>query len=131
MRLRVDAQVAEFLALDNGSGASSGEESAPGFGLLGIRERIALLGGTSSIGPEPGEGWRVEVTLPLGRNAPESGAKLATQERWSMDMPLQPSDDAPMRVLMVDDQTLLRQSFQRLLELSDITCRSSARRRMA
>jgi DNA-binding NarL/FixJ family response regulator len=34
-------------------------------------------------------------------------------------MPLQPSDDAPVRVLLVDDQTLLRQGFQRLLDLSD------------
>jgi DNA-binding NarL/FixJ family response regulator len=34
-------------------------------------------------------------------------------------MPLQPSDDAAVRVLLVDDQTLLRQGFQRLLELSD------------
>jgi DNA-binding NarL/FixJ family response regulator len=34
-------------------------------------------------------------------------------------MPLQPSDDASVRVLLVDDQTLLRQGFQRLLELGD------------
>jgi DNA-binding NarL/FixJ family response regulator len=34
-------------------------------------------------------------------------------------MPLQPSDDAAVHVLLVDDQTLLRQGFQRLLELSD------------
>lgn len=34
-------------------------------------------------------------------------------------MPLQPSDDMPVRVLLVDDQTLLRQGFQRLLELGD------------
>jgi DNA-binding NarL/FixJ family response regulator len=34
-------------------------------------------------------------------------------------MPLLPSDDAPVRVLLVDDQTLLRQGFQRLLELGD------------
>jgi DNA-binding NarL/FixJ family response regulator len=33
-------------------------------------------------------------------------------------MPLPPSDDA-VRVLLVDDQTLLRQGFQRLLELGD------------
>jgi len=36
-----------------------------------------------------------------------------------MDMSLQSPDDAPVRVLLVDDQTLLRQGFQRLLELSD------------
>ena len=34
-------------------------------------------------------------------------------------MPLQSSNDAAVRVLLVDDQTLLRQGFQRLLELSD------------
>jgi DNA-binding NarL/FixJ family response regulator len=34
-------------------------------------------------------------------------------------MPLPPSDDADVRVLLVDDQTLLRQGFQRLLELGD------------
>jgi hypothetical protein len=36
---------------------------------LGIRERVALLGGTSSMGPEPGKGWRVQVTLPIQQNA--------------------------------------------------------------
>src|SRR5690242_21205669 len=41
-----------------------------------------------------------------------------SQEQWSVGMPLQPSDDA-VRVLLVDDQTLLRQGFQRLLELGD------------
>jgi signal transduction histidine kinase len=75
LRLRMDGQRAEFLALDNGRGASSEAEPAPGFGLLGMRERVALLGGTSSIGPEPGKGWRVQVTLPLQRNAPASVAK--------------------------------------------------------
>jgi DNA-binding NarL/FixJ family response regulator len=34
-------------------------------------------------------------------------------------MPLQSPDDAPVRVLLVDDQTLLRQGFQRLLELGE------------
>jgi signal transduction histidine kinase len=75
LRLRVDDHKAEFLALDNGSGASSGDENAPGFGLLGIRERVALLGGISSMGPEPGKGWRVQVTLPLQRHALEGEAK--------------------------------------------------------
>lgn len=86
LRLRVDESKAEFLALDDGRGASSDSENAPGFGLLGIRERVALLGGTSSIGPEPGKGWRVQVTLPIQRNAPdpESEAKIGdagTMER--------------------------------------------------
>jgi hypothetical protein len=51
---------------------------------LGIRERIALLGGTSSIGPEPGKGWRVQVTLPIQQHAAGSRAKIGdvgTMER--------------------------------------------------
>ncbi len=45
--------------------------------------------------------------------------RLATRERWSVGMPLHLPDDSPVRVLLVDDQTLLRQGFQRLLELGD------------
>ncbi len=68
IRLRVDETAAELTVLDNGAGAAAvgtnGHE--PGFGLLGMRERIALLGGTAEARPEPGRGgWRVEVRLPL------------------------------------------------------------------
>jgi signal transduction histidine kinase len=84
LRLRVDDRKVEFLALDDGRGAATGAENAPGFGLLGIRERIALLGGTSTVGPEPGKGWRVQVTLPIKQNAREGDAKTSdsgTMER--------------------------------------------------
>jgi len=84
LRLRVDDCTVEFVALDDGRGASSGTQNEPGFGLLGIRERVALLGGTSSMGPEPGKGWRVQVTLPIQQGAPVSDAKTGdagTMER--------------------------------------------------
>ncbi|WP_433360724.1 sensor histidine kinase [Actinoplanes sp. CA-142083] len=35
-----------------------------GFGLAGMRERAALLGGVCSAGPIPGRGWSVTATLP-------------------------------------------------------------------
>jgi signal transduction histidine kinase len=38
--------------------------SAEGFGLAGMRERVAVLGGMISIGPRRGRGWLVDVTLP-------------------------------------------------------------------
>lgn len=66
LRLRVDDECAELTVLDNGAGAASGEDGhEPGFGLLGMRERIALLGGTASARPEPGRGWRVDVRVPV------------------------------------------------------------------
>jgi signal transduction histidine kinase len=56
----------ELTVLDNGQGATSeNAERAPGFGLRGMRERVALLDGTVRAGPEPGHGWRVEVVIPL------------------------------------------------------------------
>ena len=66
VRLRVNGGQAELTVLDNGRGAADGAEESPsGFGLQGIRERIALVGGRVTAGPEPGGGWRVEATLPV------------------------------------------------------------------
>ncbi len=87
VRLRVDAAQAELAVLDNGLGAQSTSDGhEPGFGLLGMRERIALLGGTASSKPEPGRGWRVEVHVPLagagiqnGASATRSGAHDASR----------------------------------------------------
>lgn len=56
----------ELTVLDNGQGGiSEDEERARGFGLRGMRERVALLGGTVRAGPEPEHGWRVAVLIPL------------------------------------------------------------------
>ena len=39
--------------------------SAPGFGLIGMTERAAAIGGTVDHGPLPGGGFRVHAVLPL------------------------------------------------------------------
>jgi signal transduction histidine kinase len=71
VRVRVDDAAAELTVLDNGQGASSRADGhAPGYGLLGMTERIALLGGTARASAEPGRGWRVEVRVPLGESVP-------------------------------------------------------------
>jgi signal transduction histidine kinase len=85
LRLRVNADVAEFLALDDGRGASAEAEQAPGFGLLGMRERIALLGGTSAMGPQPGKGWRVQIRVPLQRNQPLPDIQAQIADRTVME----------------------------------------------
>jgi signal transduction histidine kinase len=40
--------------------------SPGGFGIIGMTERIALLGGSLTAGREPGSHWRVTARLPLG-----------------------------------------------------------------
>jgi signal transduction histidine kinase len=40
--------------------------SGAGRGLIGMRERVAVFGGTIHAGPDRGSGWRVAVTLPTG-----------------------------------------------------------------
>jgi signal transduction histidine kinase len=53
----------------NGPGRPGAAAGGPGHGLIGMRERSTLLGGTLSAGPEPGGGYRVTAELPL--RAPE------------------------------------------------------------
>ncbi|MEU3412027.1 sensor histidine kinase [Streptomyces sp. NPDC006658] len=50
--------------IDDGRGAT-GNGSAHGFGLIGMRERVGLLGGHLSIGPRSEGGFRVAARLPL------------------------------------------------------------------
>ncbi len=49
---------------DDGQGAAHGRDKAVGYGLVGLAERAALLGGTLEAGPGVGRGWRVEAVLP-------------------------------------------------------------------
>jgi signal transduction histidine kinase len=60
------------LRVANGPGgpaAQSGHERGRGHGLTGMRERVALLGGSLSAGPTPAGGFVVSVVLPLGERA--------------------------------------------------------------
>lgn len=48
------------------SEVAAAEAAGGGHGLIGMRERATLLGGTVDYGERPGGGYRVLVTLPLG-----------------------------------------------------------------
>jgi signal transduction histidine kinase len=56
---------------DDGAGAAAGTRpGARGYGLLGMAERAAALGGRVEHGPLPGGGFRVAAVLPLPQERP-------------------------------------------------------------
>ncbi|MFN8020794.1 MAG: sensor histidine kinase [Acidimicrobiales bacterium] len=48
---------------DDGRGAGA-VAGPPGFGLVGMRERVGMFGGRLDVGPRPGGGWRVRAVFP-------------------------------------------------------------------
>lgn len=48
------------------SGAAPPEPQGPGLGLVGMRERVAILGGELEAGPTDDGGFRVRAALPIG-----------------------------------------------------------------
>ena len=53
----------ELEIVDDGAGAANGDGG--GHGLIGMRERVALLGGRLDAGPEPEGGFGVRARIPL------------------------------------------------------------------
>jgi signal transduction histidine kinase len=72
VRLGTDRSGIVIEVLDDGRGATVlpgsdvAEGSARGHGIVGMRERALLLGGSLDAGPRPGGGFRVVAYLPIG-----------------------------------------------------------------
>ena len=78
VRVRLEAQAGELSLIvhDDGQGFSPParlRQLAPAghFGLVGIQERLADLGGSLRVHSEPGQGTRIECRAPLGPRAAE------------------------------------------------------------
>jgi signal transduction histidine kinase len=54
-----------IIDVSNVAGDSGPSAGGTGRGLIGLRERIAIYGGSLEVGPRPGGGWRVRATIPL------------------------------------------------------------------
>jgi len=63
IRLACEPEQATLTIVDNGTGQRS-QESA-GFGLVGLRERVSLLGGTLEAGDDLEGGFRLHIAVPL------------------------------------------------------------------
>ncbi|MFC8731704.1 sensor histidine kinase [Luteimicrobium sp. NPDC057192] len=72
--LRWDRDAVVLDVQDDGRGAAATSDSA-GYGLLGMRERAAVFGGTVTTGPRPGGGYRVHLELPS--RLPDAGLSAA------------------------------------------------------
>ena len=65
VRLRYENELLELVVLDNGSNASTSglDNQHGGFGLIGLQERIELLGGQVTYGPAKPTGYRVTIKV--------------------------------------------------------------------
>ncbi|MEW9901612.1 PAS domain-containing sensor histidine kinase [Pseudomonas putida] len=52
--------------IDDGVGFNCDQARPTSFGLVGVRERVLMLGGGMTLDSEPGEGCSLSVTIPLG-----------------------------------------------------------------
>ncbi len=66
--LKLTGTNVELKVRDNGKGITRGDIRKPGsFGLLGVRERVELLGGRMTIGGRANKGTVIRVRIPINR----------------------------------------------------------------
>ncbi len=89
-----------------------------GFGLFSIRQRLEFLGGRMDIDSAPGRGCRITLSVPFlhalsadqrRETVPEGAESVRVSEPA-------PSAGRRIRVLLVDDHTVVRQALAKLLE---------------
>jgi signal transduction histidine kinase len=62
VRVTIRGDGVRMTVRDDGAQASPAE---PGFGITGMTERAALLGGSTTAGPDPDGGWTVATEIPV------------------------------------------------------------------
>ncbi|WP_380169611.1 sensor histidine kinase [Jannaschia sp. R86511] len=65
--VRATEDAVQVLVKDDGAGTTSARGTGSGLGIVGMRERVELLGGRLEAGPSPDGGWAVHATLPRSR----------------------------------------------------------------
>lgn len=107
---------------DQGRGFKEGTlEKVPAstnkFGLFSIRERLEALGGELSVTSILNEGTRVLLRIPLEKKLESLSTQRVPLEAASQHMKHRPTRTEPLcvRILVVDDHTLVRESFSHVL----------------
>jgi signal transduction histidine kinase len=65
IRIAYEPDALALEVADEGRGVN-GRSTSGGHGLMGMRERVGVYGGSFEAGPRPGGGFRVRVRLPYG-----------------------------------------------------------------
>lgn len=63
VRVEGDQRCVRVTVSDDGD-AVSGVRGRAGYGLVGMTERVTLLGGSIEVGPDPDRGWVVDAVIP-------------------------------------------------------------------
>ena len=63
-RMTADYRERERVRLTVSDKGAGGTDAQDGFGLLGLKERAHLVGGTVAVRTEPGQGFALEVEVP-------------------------------------------------------------------
>lgn len=71
VEIETTSEIVRLSVVDNGCGFDRGSSIGTGFGLQGMQERIAALGGTFTLETELGKGCRIGVEVPLTITVPE------------------------------------------------------------
>jgi signal transduction histidine kinase len=95
VRIRFDDRGVDVLIEDDGRGASAqlardGGQDGFGHGLIGMRERVGMVGGTLDAGPGVNGGFRIDARLPLKpttRSRPPGPAREPGPDRPGPDRP--------------------------------------------
>jgi signal transduction histidine kinase len=119
---------------DSGRGfdpaALEGKSENAHFGLFSVRERMQAMGGRLDVTSAPGEGTTVTMTLPLvqakradrATEAIEAAAVSMAKNEAAQPLfriphpPFHPPPGNTIRLLLVDDHTMVRQGLRSLLE---------------
>lgn len=97
----------------DGSAKLEGPPHAMTFGLFSIRERLAALGGRFDLDSAPGKGTRASLVLPISPvTDPGASSICPSAPFYAEERP----GSGQIRVLLVDDHTMVRQGLRELLE---------------
>ena len=134
--VRIDPAASDSIEVvvgDKGRGidpapSRASQDANAGFGLFGIRERLASVGGRMEIENEPGGGCRFRLIAPLqgppSDRTPAAVTQRTQKQRASRRRPMDPQEGprakvgrqgATIRVLLADDHKIVRDGLAVIL----------------